>query len=250
MSDFAQHGGYSDGGFDQGDANYSNEQQSSQRQTLRTSITPVTIKQINDSTQPVPDAEFQIHGVNLNMVSFAGVLRKVENHTSAIIITVEDGTGSLDIRKWVDENNTSAGELVEEYEALQNKYVLVTGALKIFNQKKNVQTSTIVEVTDHNEIIYHNLSAINVHIKSQGITKSKNDLFVSDEPSSNKDLSISDQVFQVISENTPQMPEGVPIQLIAQKLSISDAQASSICFNLVEGGKIYSAYDDQAFLSI
>lgn len=250
MSDFAQYGGYGDGGFDQGETSFSNDQQSSQRQTLRTSLTPVTIKQIIDSTQPVPDAEFQIHGVNLNMVSFAGVLRKVENNTSAVVLTVEDGTGSLDIRKWIDENTTSPGEEAEKYEALKDKYVMVTGALKEFNQKKNIQNSTVVEVTDHNELIYHNLSAINVHIKSQGITKPKNDLFVSDEPSSNANLSISDKVFQVISENTPQMPEGVPIQLIAQKLSISDGQASSICFNLVEGGKIYSAYDDQAFLSI
>lgn len=121
MSDFAQYGGYGDGGFDQGETSFSNDQQSSQRQTLRTSLTPVTIKQIIDSTQPVPDAEFQIHGVNLNMVSFAGVLRKVENNTSAVVLTVEDGTGSLDIRKWIDENTTSPGEEAEKYEALKDK---------------------------------------------------------------------------------------------------------------------------------
>jgi replication factor A2 len=243
MSEFGQYG---DGGFDQGDTSFSHDQ-SSQRQALRTSLTPVTIKQINDSTQPIPDAEFQIHGVSLNMVSFVGVLRRIENTTSAIVLTIEDGTGSLDVRRWIDENNSTAGEETAKFNLLKDKYVIVTGALRDFNQKKNVQHATVSEVTDHNQIIYHNLSAINVHIKSQGITakpKTNDDLFVSE------DASVEDKVYTIITENTPTMPDGVPIQLIAQKLSISDAQASSICFSLVETGRIYSAYDDQAFLSV
>lgn len=35
----------------------------------RTSLTPVTIKQINDATQPIPDGNFKVNNVELNMIS-------------------------------------------------------------------------------------------------------------------------------------------------------------------------------------
>lgn len=252
MSDFDSFGNYGDGGFQEQDS-FQNDQPSSQKQQLRTSLTPVTIKQINESTQPFPDAEFQINGVSLNMVSFCGVIRKIENTSSAIVLTIEDGTGSIAIRRWVDANVTTADEEANLYFAMQDKYVLVTGALKEFNQKKNIQNTTIREIKDHNELVYHNLSAIYTHIKAQGITRSnKDELFVSDDAgASQKNLgSLDDMVYKVVAENSSVMAEGVPIRLISEKLKISSDDASARCLALVEAGRIYSAYDDQAFLSV
>lgn len=254
MSDFESFGNYGDGGFNQDHDSFQNDQPSSQKQQLRTSLTPVTIKQINESTQPIPDSEFQINGVVLNMVSFCGVIRKVENTSSAIVLTLEDGTGSIDIRRWIDANVTTADEEANIYLALQDKYVLVTGALKEFNQKKNIQNTTIREVKDHNELVYHNLSVIYTHIKAQGITRSsKNDLFVSEDGSQKPAdtlKSLDDRVYETIASLSNSMPEGVPIVLISSKLSITDDVAAARCLALVESGRIYSAYDEHSFLSV
>lgn len=250
MSDFESYGNFGDGGFNQENDSFQNDQQSSQKQQLRTSLTPVTIKQINESTQPVPDSEFQINGVVLNMVSFIGAIRKVESTTSACVVTLEDGTGSIDIRRWIDTNITSAEEEATKYMALQDTYVLVTGALKEFNQKKNIQNTTIKEIKDHNELVYHNLSAIYTHIRAQGITRSKDDLFVSEDASQKPSGALDDKVYAIVAQYSPSMSEGVRLELIAEKLGVTQEQANVQCMALVESGRIYSAYDDQAFLSV
>ncbi|EGV64885.1 Replication factor A protein 2 [Yamadazyma tenuis] len=251
MADYGSYGAYGDGGFDQGETSFQQDQQSSQRQGTRSSLTPVTIKQINDSSQPLPDADFQINGVNLNMVSFVGVLRKVDNGNSATTLTIEDGTGALEVRKWIDDNTSSVSEESTKYADMKDKYVYVTGSLKEFSSKKAVQNANITEVTDHNQVLYHNLSAISVHITSQGITKkSENALFVGNDDVSHSAGSQEEQVFSTVSSNAASMPEGVPLQLIAQKLNITADEAFVICTKLVEEGRFYTAYDDRSFLAI
>ncbi|CUM64030.1 uncharacterized protein PRCAT00001618001 [Priceomyces carsonii] len=259
MSEFGNYGAYGDGGFQNpqdmdGGGGFNSEVNGSQKQQLRSSLTPVTIKQINEATQPVPDGEFKIHNVELNFISFIGVVRKVDNNTSAVIISVEDGTGTIDVRKWVDEQSTSASEESEKYEKELNKYVFICGALKEFNGKKNIQHATIRPVVDSNEILYHNLSAIACHLKAHGVTaKSKVDdkkenLFVKDSNGMELPKSMSDKVYDVLKEYSGTMPEGVPCQLIAQKLNITDDVALNICSELSDGGKVYSGYDDTSFL--
>ncbi|CAH6720364.1 replication factor A protein 2 [[Candida] jaroonii] len=245
------------GGFDNYEGGYNNEDtsfqnDSSQRQQTRSSLTPVTIKQINESTQPYPDGDFQINKVNLNMVSFIGIFRKIEDRKSALNITLEDGTGAITVRKWVDDSQTSAAEEMAKYESIKGKYVYCTGALKSFSDNKSIQNATIKVIEDHNEITYHYLQAISIHIKAQGITipkDSKNDLFVN-EGASQSGKSMDDMVLEIIRNNSATMSEGVPVQLISQNLNITDNQAQERCIALVETGKIYAAYDDQAYLAV
>lgn len=253
MSDYGNYGQYGDqGGFNQmGNDDFLNDGGGSQKPALRSSLTPVTIKQINESTQPVPDSDFQVNGVELNMVSFIGAVRKVDNLQSAVTVTVEDGTGSIDIRRWIDNETVSADEEGSKYESLINKYVLVTGALKLFNDRKNIQNSTIKEITDHNQITYHNLSAISIHLKAQGISNdNKNQLFVSEMGSQTTSESEPDRILRVIKEHSVSMNEGVPVQLIAQMLNITDDVVLGHCQSLSESGRIYTGYDDHAFLSV
>ena len=229
MTDFGNFGNYGDGGFNQdsGSGGFTNENGGSQRQNVRSSLTPVTIKQINDATQPVTDGEFKIHNVELNMVSFMGVVRKVDSHTSAVTITIEDGSGSIEVRKWIDDTvSTPAAE--------------------------NIQNAVIFPVTDHNELLYHNLSAITNHLKSQGVTgaKADNGLFVSDNNGMELPGSMQDKVLNFLRENSPNMQEGVPLTYITQKLNITDDEGHKYCQELIEAGKIYTGFDDTSYLCI
>ncbi|EMG47178.1 Replication factor A protein 2, putative [Candida maltosa Xu316] len=132
MSEFG-YDNYNGGGFSnnsQGGFTADN-QGSSQRAPAgqtRQKLTPVTIKQINDATQPVPDSEFKVHNVELNLVSFVGVVRKVENNGATVLITIEDGTGTVEVRRWVDEQNTSADEESQKFEEMLNPKVFLNQA--------------------------------------------------------------------------------------------------------------------------
>lgn len=254
--DYGNYGNYGDGGFNQ-DAQYS-EYNNSQRQQTRSTLSPVTIKQIHDSSQPVPDDEFVVNNVSLNMVSFVGVVRKVENNTSAVTITIEDGTGSVDVRRWVDEKIATAAEEGERFSALENKYVYVTGALKEMQLKKQIQHATIREVSDYNEVTYHMLYAIENHLAAQGLLKSgtkqeSNGLFVSENGGAGNaggSGDVADQIMSVISSNTASMPEGVPVGWIGDQLGVSVDVVREKCLYLSEMGKVYQGYDEGSYLSI
>lgn len=247
---------YGDGGFN-ADAQYT-DYNNSQRQQTRSSLSPVTIKEINEATQPVPDGEFVIHNVSLNMVSFIGVIRKVESSSSAITITVEDGTGSMDVKRWIDEKIATPAEEAEKFSALENKYVYITGALKEFNSKKSIQHATIREIVDHNEVAYHMLYAISNHLEAQGILtkggapkKEENGLFVQDNDNgSNGASDVTRKIEKVIDDNTGSMQEGVPISWISDTLGVPIDVVREKCQHLSEQGKIYQGYDEGSFLSV
>lgn len=254
MADYNPYGGYGDGGFStdgQGGFNADANGSSQKTNQVKSNLTAVTIKQINDATQPVPDGEFKIHNVELNTVSFMGVVRKVDTQASAVIITIEDGTGSIEVRKWIDDNVTTPAAETEKYEELLNKYVYVGGALKEFGGKKNIQNAYIYPVNDHNEVLYHNLSAISTHLQAQGLStksqsKNEDSLFVKDDDMSGN--STTDQILKVLKENSSVMQEGVPLTYITQRLNIDAETAMKHCHELIEAGKIYTGYDDSSFL--
>lgn len=236
-----------DGGFNRDDFN----RDASQRpQQLRNSLTPVTIKQVNDATQPIPDGDFIVNNVELSLISYVAVLRKIDQLNGSVNLQVEDGTGSVEIRKWIDSNKTTVEAEAEKYAAYLDQYVFVTAALKFQNDKKIMQNASIRPVTDHNEVLYHNLAAISHHVKAQGVTakleSDGNSLFVQD----NALDSVEDRIFAFISDNSGTMQEGVPVSLISQNLSLSNDVVNQKCNDLVELGKIYSGYDDASFLCI
>ena len=276
MSDFGYDpynaGGFSNnsqGGFSADNHGSSQSQRSTQ---VRQSLTPVTIKQILDASQHVPDAEFKVNNVDLNMISFIGVVRKVENTNATIVVTVEDGTGSTDVRMWISEQVTSAEQETQKYQALLNRYVFVGGSLKQFNNKKGVQNASIFPVTDSNQILYHHLSAIENHLKAQGIPKANvsgstgGSLFVdgntntnsttagsaaaASAPQGNNGGSLTDRVLAVLKENSSTMQEGVPVDYIIQKLNISRDEGLKHVTKLVEDGKAYAGYDDNTYICI
>lgn len=138
-----------------------------------------------------------------------------------------------------------------------NKYVLVTGSVKEFGGKKNIQHATFREINDFNEVIYHQLSAIDAYFEAKGLLKkdsstqqNKEGLFVSNPSQSENKGSVSDRIFEFIQENTASMPEGVPNQLVAQSLGLLVDDVILHCGKLTEDGKIYAGYDETGFLAI
>ncbi|GME86946.1 hypothetical protein B5S28_g23 [[Candida] boidinii] len=240
--------GYGNGGA----GGFTSEASSSQTRSQNTnSVTPCTIKQINDSQAPVADGSFQFNGMELNLITFVGIVREVDaSGASSLQLKVEDGTGDISFRKWIEEG--------EEQDIFPEDHVYVTGTIREFNSKKQLQNTTVRKIEDYNEIIYHYLSAIKTYTdsKSSGAPNSSSSnnnensdsLFVSN--AGNAATSNLEKIYQYIQQQSPIMTEGVPINLICQTLDMGQYEVETHCNSLTEEGRIYSAMDDNAFLAV
>ncbi|GAB5587641.1 Replication factor A protein 2 [Umbelopsis nana] len=131
-------------------------------QTLR----PVTIKQMLNSQQSHGESEFKIDNVDVTQVTFVAVVRGISEQSTNISYTVEDGTGSIDVRKWADQNEQSTdGERQKISQIISGNYVRIVGRLTQFNQKTHIVAFNIRPIKDANEITHHFLEAIMTHLQ-------------------------------------------------------------------------------------
>lgn len=72
-----------------------------QRQGNNT-LRPVTIRQILKAEQPHPDAEFTLDGTELGQLTFVAVVRNISRNATNVAYSVEDGTGQIEVRQWLD----------------------------------------------------------------------------------------------------------------------------------------------------
>lgn len=248
-------------------------------------LTPVTIKQILNSTQEVQDGPFISSGQELHHICFVGVIRNITDNTSNIHVSVEDGTGQIEVRKWSDDINDiatsqendgkiSSSQLSRQYHI--GTYVKVYGALKEFSGKKNIQYAVIKNIESFNEVLAHHLEVIKWHAIATGrlpdpsgsnagtetaLNGNENDgrsLFVGGSQSTDKfDGSGSGSPLQRILEFCRKQCEGkdansfaVPIPLIAQTLNIDEATTRECCTTLTDQGFIYPTFDDNHFFAL
>ncbi|KAJ1847576.1 Replication factor A protein 2 [Coemansia sp. RSA 2703] len=135
-------------------------------QTLR----PVTIKQMLSIDNVKDDAPVMIDGEEVRQVTFVGVVRNMNRQQVNLMYSVEDGTGKIDVRVWTkDGDEMEVGEQTSP-DIVEGQYVRVYGELKFFNSKRHVSAFKVRPITDHNEITYHGIEAIYVHLtKTRGV---------------------------------------------------------------------------------
>lgn len=76
---------------------------------------------------------------------------------------MEDGTGSMEVRQWIDQTET-ASDAQKRRELVPDMYVRVNGRLNNFGNKISCVAFQIRPITDFNEITYHFLETIHVHL--------------------------------------------------------------------------------------
>ena len=133
------------------------------KDTLR----PVTIKQVLDATQPHPDADFSIDDVEITQISFVGQIRNISTQTTNITYKLDDGTGTIEVKQWIDADATSMdtdGTTTSKPKLLENEWARVWGRLKAFNNKRHVGAHVIRPIVDKMEIQYHLLESTYVHL--------------------------------------------------------------------------------------
>ncbi|KAI3634328.1 hypothetical protein MIR68_007932 [Amoeboaphelidium protococcarum] len=128
------------------------------------SLRPVTILQIMDTAYSAnPESPLELDGRELSVVSLVGCVRKAQEATASIQYTIEDGTGSAEVRLYDNKANEA---LLGVREILpENTYVYVMGSVRMVNGKRLVNAMKVQPIVDHNQITFHYLEAIATHLK-------------------------------------------------------------------------------------
>ncbi|KAL8693703.1 MAG: hypothetical protein Q9218_001504 [Villophora microphyllina] len=222
--------------------------------------------------QPHPDADFKIDDVEVQQLTFVGQIRNISTQTTNITYKLDDGTGSVEVKQWIDAeaNNTSLdigdsnphGGRGGQKDLVENEWARVWGRLKAFNNRRHVGAHVIRPVKDKMEIQYHLLEATYVHLF---ITRGPLDDAAGGKGGANgpeaddggqygdnggRNMpSVSPnarRVYQCLKES-PQNNEGLHVQNIAASLRMQVADIMKAGDELLTQSMIFTTVDDNTW---
>ncbi|KAI9095593.1 hypothetical protein DFS34DRAFT_183954 [Phlyctochytrium arcticum] len=154
-------GFFSPGGF--GASQESPSGGSKGKRSANQALRPVTVKQIMDSKQTIPDQPSMLDGQILENLTIVGRVNSVTEASTNTTYVLDDGTGTIELKKWVNgEENEAVAKLREDI--VEGIYVRATGHLRIFNSKKSILVFNIRKVESADEITFHSLECVMVHL--------------------------------------------------------------------------------------
>lgn len=122
----------------------------------------VTIRQLQLSTRPNPEAKWMINNVEVFSVTFVGCIVNVVDQSTFVKFTLEDGTGTIQASMFKNDDEVEDASPLSSYR--EGSYIRVTGSLKDYSGAKSITAFKLRPVTDHNELTYHLMSTIYQHV--------------------------------------------------------------------------------------
>ncbi|KAK5625042.1 hypothetical protein RRF57_000758 [Xylaria bambusicola] len=254
-------GGDNDGGFMWG--SQGGGSQSAVKPINDESLRPVTIKQIIDAEPAYAgEASFRIDGLDVKQVTIVGQVRAIMQQTTNITYRIDDGTGTIEVKQWLDaDKQDAASDSGPSFR--EEDYVRVWGRLKSFNSKRHVGAHVIKPVRDFNEVNYHLLEATYVHLfftrggppqdggmgmGGGGMAGGDDSMFVDDG---------NDARYRGYSQKAKKMfdylsrsgnpTEGIHMQVISREASMTIQDVMTAAEELLSHGTIYTTMDDETF---
>jgi replication factor A2 len=219
-------------------------------------VRPVTIKQLHEAEQPVADADFKVDNVEITHVTFVGQIRNISPQATNILYKMDDGTGTIEVKQWISPD----AEAPKNPELEEGKYARVTGTMKLAGGKRFINGTTLRLITDFNEINYHFLEAVAVHLH---FTRGPVDQFMSGGGASKSVTSGGDVAMSGMGANggnsyiaglsrtagtvlqfikNENNNEGVAVEQISLRTSIPLAEVLKAKDELVNEGRKYSEH--------
>ncbi|KAI0165487.1 replication protein A, subunit RPA32 [Xylariaceae sp. FL1272] len=251
---------YGGGGDDAGAGGYMWGSQAGSQSATKAineeSLRPVTIKQIIDAEPSYAgDANFRIDALDVKQVTLVGMVRSITPQTTNITYKVDDGTGTIEVKLWLDsdkQESDAAPQFKEE------DYVRVWGRLKSFGNKRHVGAHVIKPIRDFNEVNYHLLEATYVHLyftrgappQDGGPVGGGGDdggMFV-DSGNDTKLRGCSNKARQMYNYlSGVQDSNGVNMHVLARETGLTIQEAMRASEELLGNGSIYTTVDDETF---
>lgn len=264
---YGAQGGAGGGGFMPG-GSQADSPATGKRSYGKDTLRPVTIKQLIDSVHPNPEAEyFLIDGTETTQITFVGQVRNISTQTTNITYKLDDGTGIIEVKVWVDAGEEMDAGTAGKARAAEQGYARVWGRLKEFNGRRHVGANIIRPISDLNEVQYHLLEATAVHLhftrgpveqiqaQSKGGAPANGGLAMHGPgggggggagaglPPMSKAAA---RVYHAIKD-TPQGHEGVHVQLIATSAGMDINDVVRGGEELMNNGLIYSTLDEHTW---
>ena len=137
---------------------------SNEKPTKDKNIIPATIKMIKSAPWNKDKATVDLDNVNPEFVSIMGRLGEVETQSTRDIFQISDGTGSIQLTRWKEENNILANERFSE--CVEGATVWVVGGVKQFGEQYSIQVYTMRKIDDFNEMTHHLLEVMLTHARN------------------------------------------------------------------------------------
>ncbi|CAO1618264.1 unnamed protein product [Parajaminaea phylloscopi] len=256
---YATGGGGGGGGFMTGSQTDSpSGRGSNAKHTLR----PVTIRQVNNAEQASTDADFRIDGVDLGQLTLVAVVRNISRTATNVLYSVEDGTGTIEVRQWLDSSSDDSEKAVN---IRQDEYVRILGTVRAFQQKRSISAGHIRPVDNYNEFLFHKMDVVWTHLQLVNGSSSKGGAggaaAQAGDFGANTSTSGGDHDFSAISSPVQRKiaqaiavlagadTEGITAQQVHSKLpSIPVSTIAKEIEEMVNNGFLYHSVDDEHVL--
>ncbi|KAI0968952.1 replication protein A, subunit RPA32 [Xylaria arbuscula] len=227
------------------------------------SLRPVTIKQIIDAEPSYAgDASFRIDGLDVKQVTIVGQVRVINQQTTNITYKIDDGTGTIEVKQWLDADKQESPEASHTFK--EEDYVRVWGRLKSFSNKRHVGAHVIKPVRDFNEVNYHLLEATYVHLfftrggppqadggatgGGGGHNENSDSMFVDDGNDARyRGYSAKAKKMYDYLQRSGNPTEGIHMQVIAREAGMTIQDVMAGAEELLSHGTIYTTMDDETF---
>jgi len=159
-------GGLGGGGFEFGDMGGgftgAEEKKSSEKKSRdKQSLLPVSVKQLL-SAMPGEDG-YKIDDAELTTLKLVGTLVEPQEHSTNLNFKLNDGSGTIECKQWIEKDATTFGKLRSLREGL---LVRVVGNLREYEGKVHVLVFDVTPITDWNELSYHILDIVLTHLQN------------------------------------------------------------------------------------
>ncbi|KAJ3221079.1 DNA-directed RNA polymerase I subunit rpa2 [Clydaea vesicula] len=105
--------------------------------------------------------------MDVGQVCIVGRINSIQKTSTNTRFNVDDGTGQVDVTKWVEKSDNEDDMVSDEDAALQEGvYIKVFGNLRDYKGKRSIGAHKLILVLNPDMITYHNLEAIYVHLET------------------------------------------------------------------------------------
>eukprot|EP00536_Pseudo-nitzschia_multiseries_P003635 jgi/Psemu1/252815/estExt_Genewise1Plus.C_570022 len=255
------------GGFSNNDNNYGGGSQGTPSKPRRNydeqTLIPITISMAykarsdpsgGDDTLTLED------GRPLHSAKIIAAVRSADVQSTNIMFTLEDGTGTIDVKQWLDDNDSEDIATLKRQNAKEHIYVKVIGQIKDYDGKKQLVANSVHQLSSGNELTHHLLEVIYSAEKfkqadtivaapiSNGLAFGNTNSMQPKIGGGNEGSSIKDRILQFLREHDNESEAGVSIDsCIAQMKDVAESDIREAAENLSEEGQIYSTINESFF---
>mmetsp|Transcript_9039 Transcript_9039/g.15098 ORF Transcript_9039/g.15098 Transcript_9039/m.15098 type:complete len:281 (+) Transcript_9039:176-1018(+) len=261
------------GGFGSSSQNNSSSQQTPTRGPRKSydeqTLIPITAKMIISATSTSSQEGTGVlalpDGRSLHHVKLVGAVRTVENMSTNVSYEIEDGTGLIEVKQWMDDNDCSAVQEMKEQAAKENQYLRVIGQIKDYDGKKSLVAHSIRKITDGNELTHHFLEVVysaEKYARAERIGGMAAPVSMATNNHASTPLAaassgggggggdgLKDQVLNYIKVEGEALEVGAPVGKLVQMLSGSygESQVRAAIEDLASEGHIYSTINEDNY---